>query len=260
MKSLLHYRHLAKNFLHREIQNRYVGTGVGIYLALLHPLLQLAVYTFVFSVVFKQGLAELNGRSFVLFLALSLWPWLMFREGIGRATQAIVGNAALVGKIAFPRELLVYAAVSAPFIVHLVGFSLIIALLAAFGEPIAWLGLPNWLFLGLGWYLTALAAGLFLSAIQVYWRDLDHLMETFWLLLFYVTPILFSVSAVPAAFRPWINANPLAYVVVRMREVLLHGTPQWLLGDFLFLAIALGLFVAARAWFHRLEERFDDAL
>jgi lipopolysaccharide transport system permease protein len=254
------HRALAFHFLRRELESRYVGTGVGAYLALVQPLLQLAVYTLIFSVVFKAQMAELNGRSFVLFFALGLWPWLMFREGVGRATQAIVSNAALVGKIAFPRELLVYATVTASFLVHLAGFALAVIVLALFGEPIRWSGLPGWAIVIAAWYVFALALGLIFSAVQVYWRELDFILDSMWLLLFYATPILFSISQVPAAWQPWLALNPLAIVFGRIRDTLLHGAPVVKWEDGLLLAGAMLVFAWARWVFLRLEERFDDAL
>jgi lipopolysaccharide transport system permease protein len=260
MRELLRHKSLALNFLQRELRNRFVGTGLGLYLSLIHPFLQLGVYTLMFSVVFRAQLAELNGRSFVLFFALGLWPWLMFREGVGRATQSIVNNASLVSKIAFPRELLVYTAVTVPFLIHLVGFVLVMGLLAVFGEPIALIGVPSWCVLIVGWYVLSLALGLVFAAVQVYWRELDHLLETVWMLVFFLTPIFFSLSQVPAALKPWLAANPLAYVFTRLRDVLFNGKPLWLTTDFVFLGIAIVAFVAARLIFLRLEERFDDAL
>lgn len=260
MYLLRSHRALALNFLKRELQNRYVGTGAGAYLAVVQPLLQLAVYTLIFSVVFKAQLAELHGKSFVLFFALGLWPWLMFREGVGRATQAIVSNAALVSKIAFPRELLVYATVTASFLVHLVGFVFAVLVLALFGEHIAWRGIPSWLVILVAWYVIGLALGLLFSAVQVYWRELDFILDSLWLLLFYATPILFSLSQVPEAWRAWLSWNPLAYVFTRIRDTLLNGAPLWAWSDLGLLVGALALFWAARTVFLRLEERFDDAL
>jgi lipopolysaccharide transport system permease protein len=257
---LKQHRALAQNFLKRELQSRYVGTSVGAYLAIVQPLLQLGVYTLIFSVVFKAQMAELNGRSFVLFFAIGLWPWLMLREGVGRATQAIVSNAALVSKIAFPRELLVYTTVTASFVVHMVGFLFAIAVLALFGERIAWQGLPTWLLLIAAWYVLALALGLIFSAVQVYWRELDFILDSLWLLLFYATPILFSLTQVPAAWRVWLEWNPLAYIFTRIRDVLLTGSPLLRWEDFAWLGGAIVLFVIARRIFLRLEERFDDAL
>jgi lipopolysaccharide transport system permease protein len=251
---------LARNFLKRELQSRYVGTGVGAYLAIVQPLLQLAVYSLIFSVVFKAQLAELHGRSFVLFFALGLWPWLMFREGVGRATQAIVSNAALVGKIAFPRELLVYSTVSASFLVHLIGFAFALVVLMLFGERIHLQGIPAWCVVLAAWYIIALSLGLVFAAVQVYWRELDFILDSLWLLLFYATPILFSLSQVPEQWRHWLAWNPLAYVFTRIRETLLTGSPLVRWEDMALLAGAVVLFLIARAIFRRLEERFDDAL
>jgi lipopolysaccharide transport system permease protein len=260
MRNLLQHRPLARNFLRRELQNRYVGTGIGAYLALVQPLLQLAVYTLIFSVIFKADIAELNGRSFVLFFALGLWPWLMLREGAGRATQCIVSNAALVGKVAFPRELLVLASVAAAFLIHLAGFVLALIALALFGEHIVWSGLPTWSLLLMAWFALALALGLLFSAVQVYWRELDFLLDSMWLLAFYCTPILFSLTKVPEVWRTLLQWNPLAYFFTRSRDILLGGqiAPHW--KDVAFLVAALVTVYVCHKAFARLAQRFDDAI
>jgi lipopolysaccharide transport system permease protein len=189
-----------------------------------------------------------------------LWPWLMLREGVGRATQAIVSNAALVGKIAFPRELLIYATVTASFLIHLAGFAVALTALAFFGDTITVAGLPSWLLLLFGWYMLALALGLVFSAVQVYWRELEHLLDSLWMLVFYATPILFSLATLPESLRTWLAFNPLSYPVSRMREVLFDGKALWAAGDLVFVLTAVVLWWIARHIFLRLEERFDDAL
>ena len=108
---------LALHFIRRDIRNRYLGSFSGGLWALLQPLIQLAVYGFVFVYVFKARVPGADAPGYVPFLALGLWPWTAFAEGVTRATTAIQDNAALIGKVALPRAVLVFAAVASSFLI-----------------------------------------------------------------------------------------------------------------------------------------------
>jgi lipopolysaccharide transport system permease protein len=261
LKQLLQHRYLALNLTRREIQNRYAGTGAGFLLALVQPLLQLAVFALVFGVVFAPATPpDSKQPAFVLFLAVGLWPWLMFREGLGRATQSMVNQAALISKVAFPRELLVIASVSASFYLHLLGFIGILSLLAVFGHAVHWQGLLLAAFyLAMLWLIT-LSLGLFSSALFVFWREWDVLLDALLLAVFYMTPILYRLSTVPEPWRGYLQLNPLAGLFDRLRGALLKGEAQWQWGDLGTMLFALLLFTVCIAWFRRLARSFDDAL
>src|SRR5437016_7999679 len=100
-------RALFVNLFRRELRTRYLGSVSGLTWALLHPLALLAVYHFVFTTIFRTG--AMNGKSFLIFVAVALWPWLAAQEGLQRGTTSIAGHAGLIRKVAFPHELVVYA-------------------------------------------------------------------------------------------------------------------------------------------------------
>jgi lipopolysaccharide transport system permease protein len=102
IKNLWPYRWLLLNFLSREIKSRYVGSVSGIFWALLHPLALLAVYAVVFTAIFKVKFPELEDHSFILFVAVGLWPWLCFQEGAQRGALAVQNGGGLIKKVAFP--------------------------------------------------------------------------------------------------------------------------------------------------------------
>lgn len=263
MSSLGTWRHgfaLFKGFVRREISNRYSGTLMGGVWAIGQPVLMLAIYGFVFRQVLKVQIPDLGNNSFVAFVACALWPWMAFQEAVQRGAQAVVGNADLVRKVAFPSQVLVLASVTSSFILHGVGFAFVLMALSLWGEPLSLAGVPVAI---LAWgVLFVLASGLALAcgAMQVILKDIDHLLGPLFMLLFYVTPIVYSYSLVPDSFKRWMAANPLLYVFEPVRAGLLRGDLS-MASDLLW-ALALGVVVlAAGQWlFVRLSNHFEDFL
>lgn len=251
-------RVLLANFFKRELTTRYLGTTTGLAWALLHPIALLAVYHFVFTTVFRAG--SFGGKSFLLFVAVALWPWQAAQEGLQRATGSLTGYSGLIRKVAFPHEIVIYASVGSTLTLQFVGYLAVLIVLAIFGEPLRFEGLliavPLWFVLAIA--VTGLA--LFLAALQVFIRDVEHVMMPVLMIFMYLTPILYPLTMVPERLRPWVAANPFGWLVVRLREALLEGelALQW--GDAVALTAALSLFFAGRWVFRRLSPHFEDFL
>jgi lipopolysaccharide transport system permease protein len=254
--ALLRHRALFVNFFRRELFSRYLGSVSGFAWAFLHPLALLAVYHFVFTTVFRAG--PMNGKSFLTFVAIALWPWLAAQEALQRGTVSIGGYAGLIRKVAFPHELVVYASVAATLVLQFIGYLAVLVVLALLGEPVRLVGLPAavlmWIVLAIA--VTGIALGL--AALQVFIRDIEHILLPVLMILMYLTPILYPLSLVPESMRPWVAANPFGYLVGRLRDALLEGAlvPSW--GDALALAVALALFAGGRWIFRRLSPHFED--
>ena len=254
------HRFLLWSFTRREVMDRYAGSLAGAAWALAHPLALLAIYAFVFTAVFRVRLpAEVTSGSYVSFVAVTLWPWLMFTDGLVRGSTAVQSNAALVRKVAFPHRLLVYANVLASFAIHLLGYVVVLLVLRALGEPIALSKVPHAVLM-----LALLLAGTMgiaamLAAVQVMVRDVGQLLGVVLTLLFYATPVLYPVALVPPAVRPWLEANPVTPVAERLREMLL-GNSGLAAGDLLIALVALAIFVAGIWVFERLSPFFEDFL
>ncbi|HTS21524.1 MAG TPA: ABC transporter permease [Casimicrobiaceae bacterium] len=250
------HRALFINFFRRELFSRYLGSVSGFAWAFLHPLALLAVYHFVFTTVFRAG--QMNGKSFLLFVAVALWPWLATQEALQRGTVSIGGYAGLIRKVAFPHELVVYASVGATLVLQFAGYIAVLVVLALFGEPVRFQGLPLaillWVVLAVGVTGIALA----LSSLQVFIRDIEHILLPVLMILMYLTPILYPLSLVPDNMRPWVAANPFGYLVGRLRDALLEGqlAPTW--GDGVAVLVAAALFAAGRWVFLRLSPHFED--
>ena len=251
-------RALFRNFFLREVNTRYLGSMTGLAWALLHPLALLGVYWFVFTMVFRAS--GFGGANFLTFVAVALWPWLAAQEGLLRATLSLGNYAGMIRKVAFPHELVVYASVGATFALHLGGYIAVLVVLALFGQPVHFEGLliavPLWLVLAIALAGIALA----LAALQVFMRDVEHVLMPVLMILMYLTPILYPLAAVPEAVRPYVAANPFGYLVGRLRAALLDGQLAFDARDAVAVVVAAALFFGGRWVFRRLSPTFEDFL
>ena len=249
-------RALFANFFRRELTTRYLGSVTGLAWALLHPLALLAVYYFVFTTVFRTtGFA---GQSFLAFVAVALWPWLAAQEGLQRGTVSLAGYSGLIRKIAFPHEIVVYASVAATLTLQFAGYVAVLIVLAIGGESIHFEGLllavPLWIVMA----IAVVGLALLLSALQVFVRDVEHVLMPLLMILMYLTPILYPLALVPESMRPWVAANPFSWLVGRLRDALLDGRLALAWSDAIALVVALLLLVAGRVVFRRLSPHFED--
>ena len=249
-------RALLANFFRRELTTRYLGSVTGLAWALLSPLALLGVYHFVFTHIFRAtGFA---GPSFLAFVAVALWPWLAAQESLQRGAVSIAGYGGMIRKVAFPHELIVLASVAATFALQFAGYLAILGVLRVAGEPIHLRGLliavPVWVVLLIG------IAGLtfLVSALQVFIKDVEHVLMPLLMMLMYLTPILYPLTLVPKNVQPWVAANPFNWVVGRLRDALLEGRLELRTSDALAAVIAVVLFIAGRSVFRRLSPHFED--
>jgi ABC-type polysaccharide/polyol phosphate export permease len=251
-------RALLRNFYLRELRSRYLGSVTGFAWALLHPLALLAVYHFVFTTVFRAG--AFAGHSFLAFVAVALWPWLAAQEALQRGVTSLAGYAGLIRKVAFPHELVVYASVLATLTLQLAGYVAVLIVLRAMGEPIDLAGfvlaLPMWIVMGVAVAGLTLA----LASLQVFLRDVEHVLMPLLMILMYLTPILYPLPLVPESMRAWVAANPFSWLVGRLRDAMLDGKIAPRFEDALALAVALLLFAGGRWMFRRLSPHFEDFL
>lgn len=251
---------LALQLARRDLRNRYLGSFSGGAWAFLQPLVQLAVYSFVFGYVFRQRLPGADAPGYVPFLVVVLWPWTAFAEAVSRATTAIQDNASLIGKVALPRAALVLAPVMASFAIHGVGYvGLLIVLLFA-GSGILPSGFALMLPALALLFLFALGLALLLSALQVFVRDIAPALPQLLMLWMFLSPVFYGRYVMPESVRPWFDVNPMTGFAEYLRHILL-GTPSpgWTalacsVGAVL-LTLCIGLFA-----FRRLQRHFEDFL
>lgn len=252
------WRWLLANFLHREITSRYTGAAGGAAWALVHPLAQLAIFAVVFGFILRVPESALGGLRFAGFLAIALWPWFMFADGLQRAVASVPANSGLIRKVAFPHELLVLASVGASYAIHLVGWLAVLAALTVWGEPIRWTGLALALPLVAAQFAFTVGLGAILAAIHVVLRDVEQVLGLVLMAVFYSSPIVYPLALVPEPYRGWLSLNPLAYMVSRYRDLLLGG--GWKPGDVVIVAASLVVLALGLWFFRRISPYFEDLL
>ncbi len=251
---------LTLRFARRDLSNRFAGSFSGGLWALFQPLLQLAITSFVFVYVFKARVPGVGAPDYVPFLATALWPWVAFAEAVLRSTTAIQDNAALIGKVALPREILVLASVGTSFAIHIVGFIAIMLAMAVFGRGIHWQLLPVAILLYAPLLVLALGCALICAAIQVFVRDLVQALGQLLPLLMFGAPVYYARDQLPERFRWLLDFNPFTFYAESFRTLMLdYGT-----FNFRHLGLAIVVAVAAlligRWLFHRLDPHFEDFL
>lgn len=255
-------RQLLMLMVRREIVGRYRGSLGGLAWSLLTPMMMLAVYTFVFSVVFnaRWGVGEPESRAgFAVLLFVGLFIHGFFSECLVRAPGLILANTNLVKKVVFPLEVLPLSIVgSALFNCGINTLVLLLAMLAL-AMPLHWsillfpVVLLPLLFLTLGvtW---------FLAAAGVYLRDVAQLTGMISTLLLFLAPVFYPQSALPIRYQSWLNLNPLTYFIESARDVLIQGRgPNWSVW-FVVTAISLLATWIGYWWFQRSRRGFADVL
>jgi lipopolysaccharide transport system permease protein len=255
-------RHLLVVMTARELKARYRGSVLGYLWSLANPLLLLGVYTFVFNLVFQP---RVEGQSpYPVFLVSGLFPWVWFSSSIHEGTASLTNNAALIRRSVFPVELLPLV----PVLSNLVNFLLSVPILAgalvvarALGHPVggpAIALLPLVLLVHLP-FVSGLA--LALAALAVHFKDVRDIVSNLLTLGFFLTPILYSIEAVPhAILRALIRLNPLTPFVLAYQDVLFLGrVPP--LQVWLGMAVVAALAWAVGSWvFGRLSDTLIEAV
>lgn len=244
----------------REIRSRFIGSSAGWLWLVVNPLLILGVYSVVFGVIFSARAPAGLEVPFVAWLAIALWPWLGFSEGIMRASESMPEHAALISKVPMRRELLVLSSATASFLLQLAGYLAVLLLMAALGIPLTPSGLPNALLVLAVLLLLANALGLVAATLRVFFRDLQQLLPTMMMLWFFLTPILYAPELLPESLKVMVYANPLAGLMSDLRAAMLEGQAIPGTTTLVMLAVAAVVYAAGLAFFRRMAPYFEDFL
>jgi len=252
LDALVHHRTLIMTLVLRELRARYRGSFLGFLWSFLNPLLLMVVYVLVFSVYLR-----VPESNYAVFLFAGLLPWLWFSSSLGHATGVIVGGGALVKRVLFPAEVLPLVSVLSNMINFLLSLPLLFLFLVLFGIPLTPWAASLPLLLTLQFLLTA-GLALPLAALNVHLRDVEQILGNLLVLWFFLSPVLYPVSAVPASFRPLYFLNPLAGLIQSYRDILFYGRPpEW--SQLTFVAIvAIGTLWAGLKVFDRLRDTLAE--
>jgi lipopolysaccharide transport system permease protein len=256
LDDLWRYRELLYFLTWRDIKVRYKQTVLGAAWAILQPLLTMLLFSLIFGKFLSLPSA---GIPYPIFTLAALLPWQLFAYALNHSSQSVVEDKNLVTKIYFPRLIIPLSSVSSGLLDFGIGFVFLLAMMLFYGIPLSWriLTLPLLVVYAL---LTALAAGLWLSALNVQYRDVRYtlaFLTQFWM---YATPIAYSSAIIPPAWRWLASLNPLTGVVEGFRWALLGASSPlgglvWVSALAVLLILVGGLF-----YFKRMEDHFADVI
>lgn len=255
VKELWDYREMTANLVKRDLKSRYQGSVLGFFWMFLNPLLQLAVYTVVFSTIMKMGI-----ERFYLFMFVAFVPWLFFSTCLSSGTTVIFAQQDVVKKIYFPREVLPLAFTASQFVNMLLSFLVIFAVVAASGvkmNPVALLWLAPVMLIE---FVLALGTTLLVSALSVYFRDLEHIMGILSMAWMYLTPVIYPVEMVPEKYVRLLYVNPMTSITVAYRQILYYADVPDAATLLHAAACAGAVFLLGFAVFHRLKRSFAEEL
>jgi lipopolysaccharide transport system permease protein len=254
---LLRYRELFGNLFRRDVQAKYRGSLLGVAWTLANPVLLMAVYLLVFSVLWKTPFG--SEGHYALFLLVGLAAWIFFSTSVQASSRSMLDNANLIRKTRFPRQLVPLSVVAT----HLISFGVMLAALLVLNFAL----LPRvrgtqWLALPLGVAIVAFVCGvaLAISCLNVLFRDIEFLVSALLLPLFFLTPVLYPLSNAEIASRAWVVdlihwGNPLSPMIEALRDPLFYGELPTL-GDTLYTVIAAAFALALGAYvFNRVDDQ-----
>jgi lipopolysaccharide transport system permease protein len=254
LKELWRYRELVYFLTWRDIKVRYKQAVLGIASAVLQPVLTVLIFTVVFGILLKTPSQDL---PYPLFTISALLPWQLFANALQRSSISLVGNANLLTKIYFPRLAIPLSAVMAALVDFGVSFFVLIGMMAYYRYMPGWnmLWLPVIILFAL---LTALAVGLWLSAINVQYRDVQHMVPFIVQVWMYASPIVYPIDIIPQGiWRVLYGLNPMVGVIQSYRWALLGGdqpdATMWISVLVVIILLVSGLF-----YFRRMEKTFAD--
>ena len=251
---VIEYRELIRILTISDLKIKYQSSVLGFAWSLLNPLLLMLVLYLVFSRAFHAA-----QENFALYLLIGIVTWRFLNNGTSSSIRSIVERASLVTKVFIPRQVLVLSTVLSSFISSLLEFFVLFAVLIAFGVDLS-LNLLLFPFVTAIYFILVYGISLALASLYVYYRDLDQMWEVLLQLGFFLSPVVYPMTAVPEEYLKLYMLNPVTVVMQTNREILLYAqtaSPSSLI----YIALAAALILAAgSAIFNRLERRFAEEL
>jgi homopolymeric O-antigen transport system permease protein len=256
LKAIWEYRELLYFLVWRDLKVRYRQTLIGAGWAILQPLMTMVVFTAVFSTFAK---IPSDGLPYPIFTYSALLPWNLFASSLTRGGTSVVGNSQLISKIYFPRLILPLSGILSPIVDFAISFVILLVMMIWFGTFATWgvLALPLFLLLAL---LTALAVGLWLSALNVRYRDVGHAIPFLIQLWMFSSPIAYPISLIPEKWRMLYSLNPMVGVIEGFRWALLgNESPDF--GVMVVSAVMVfALLIPGIVYFKHTERTFADVI
>lgn len=252
----LHYFELVRELTMREIKSRYKQSVLGYAWVILNPFFQMLVMAFVFSKILRFPTI---GTPYAIFLYVGLLPWNLFSATLISSTNALVGNASLLTKIYFPREIFIISTTLAKIVDFFLASTVFVLFMFIYHQPVTWNVLwfiPIFLIQQLFTY----GLSLILSSINLFYRDIQYVLSLVVMIWMYLTPVIYPTEIFPERYKWIFQLNPMAVIINAYRQVVLGGG----MPNLTSLGIALGLSALivfiGRSIFRKLEGVFADVV
>lgn len=253
--NIYRYREMLINMVRRELRGKYKGSILGFLWTFINPLLQLVVYTIVFSNIMRMGVS-----NYEIFLFVALIPWMFFSTSVLSGAGSIIYNQSLVTKIYFPREILPLSVVTSNFINMIYCSVIVLAVVLFYHMNLnleVWFMLPVIAFIE---YILVIGIVLIVSALTVYFRDLEHILGIIIMAWQFLTPVMYPESFVPNQYQAILYLNPMTPIIISFRDVLYYGkmpVVENLVYAFLW---SLIIFICGFLLFGKLQKDFAEEL
>lgn len=253
--NIYRYREMLINMVRRELRGKYKGSILGFLWTFINPLLQLVVYTIVFSNIMRMGVS-----NYEIFLFVALIPWMFFSTSVLSGAGSIIYNQSLVTKIYFPREILPLSVVTSNFINMIYCSVIVLAVVLFYHMNLnleVWFMLPVIAFIE---YILVIGIVLIVSALTVYFRDLEHILGIIIMAWQFLTPVMYPESLVPSQYQAILYLNPMTPIIISFRDVLYYGkmpVVENLVYAFLW---SLIIFICGFLLFGKLQKDFAEEL
>ncbi len=253
-KELYNYREFLKTSIKKEFRGKYKKSFLGVLWSFLNPLFQLLIYALVFPFILRM-----NVDNYTMFLIVALMPWTFFNSTIIQSAASIVSNGGIIKKVYFPREILPISTATSNLINFLItGIIVIVALLiSGIGIGTSMFMLPLIIIMQ---YILQLGLSFVFSAITVYIRDVEYIINIFMMLMFYLCPIVYSSDMIPDKFLPIFKLNPMFHIIEYYRTILYDKQVPNMSNVFILFIMCFVILVIGYLIFQKCKKRFAEEL
>ena len=251
---IYNYRELLKSNVKKEIRGRYKNSILGVLWSFLNPLLQLAVY----SIIFGALLAG-SDNTYHIYICVALIPWTYFTTAISQSSFTVIGNADIIKKVYFPREILPISVVTSGAVNFIISTLIILAFVLVAG-----MGISKYIILYplilLIQYILLLGIGFIVSSITVYVRDLEHIIGIVLMAAFYGTPIVYKLEQLPQNLQILMQLNPMTHLINAYRDIFYYQQLPDMKALSILLVLSIGLTIIGYFIFKQLQKGFVEQL
>lgn len=255
LREIYDYREMVYSLIKRDLRGRYKGSALGFLWTFLNPLFQLIVYTIVFSIIMRMPY-----QKYYLFLFVALIPWIFFSTSVVGGAGCIWAQKDLVNKIYFPREVLPISFVTCQLINMLLSFIVIFAVLIFTGHGISLEAIAYLPIVVIVEYLFALGITMLVSAVTVFLRDVEYILNIIMMAWQFLSPVMYGVDMVPEQMKPIFSLNPMTSILMVYRDIFYYKQVPNVRTLLLATILGIIILIIGVLTFEKLKRHFSEEM